>query len=60
MKDHVVTCINPANRKDLPLGKCGLHEANCRYLQLTPNRPYTGSRKATPAELRSQPACKVR
>jgi hypothetical protein len=58
MKDHVITYIRPG-KPDLPLGNCRLHEATCRYLQPTAARPYTGSRKATRAELASQPRCKV-
>jgi transcriptional regulator with XRE-family HTH domain len=58
VKDHVVTYIRPG-KPDLPLGSCVLHEPSCRYLKPTPSRPYTGSRKATPAELASQPRCRV-
>jgi hypothetical protein len=53
MKDRVVTY------RDLPLGRCCLHEPNCRYLQKWVNRPDTGSRTATPVELATQPRCKV-
>jgi hypothetical protein len=59
MKNRVVTYINPATGKDLPLGKCVLHELGCRYLKPSPRRPYTGSRLATPQELLTQPKCKV-
>jgi hypothetical protein len=57
MKDHVVTYIRGG--KDLPLGDCRLHESTCRYLQPTVSRPHTGSRKATHAELTTQPRCNV-
>ena len=59
MKDHVVTYIKKPGEPDLPLGGSVLHEKDCRYLQPTKNRPHTGSRKATAAELRTQPRCKV-
>lgn len=53
MKDHVVTY------RDLPLGRCCLHEPTCHYLRKWSNRPHTGSRRATPLELATQPRCKV-
>ena len=54
---YVVTYIRGG--RDLPLGNCRLHTANCRYLRATTAKPYTGKRVATPAELRSQPRCRV-
>jgi hypothetical protein len=59
MKEWVVTYIDPATGKDLPLGECRLHEPTCRYLRPTPARPHTGRRKATTQELRTQARCKV-
>jgi len=53
MKNRIVTYPN------LRVGNCVLHEPNCRYLKPTSSRPYTGSRKATAKELRTQPKCKV-
>lgn len=58
MKEYVVT-YEPPGRPALKLGDCRLHEPTCRYLKPTPARPYTGRRKATPQELRTQPRCKV-
>jgi hypothetical protein len=58
MKNYVVTYIRPG-KPDLPVGKCVLHEPNCRYLRPTSARPYTGKRLATPQELRTQPKCRV-
>jgi len=53
MKDHVATYPG------LPLGECRLHEQDCRHLRPTSVRPQTGSRRATPLELATQPHCKV-
>jgi hypothetical protein len=43
------------------LGSSGLklHEETCRYLQPSKNKPDTGKRRATPAELRAHQRCKV-
>lgn len=57
-KTWIITYIR--NGRDLPMTpRIVLHEPNCRYLQPNSNRPYTGRRPATAAELKSQPKCKV-
>ena len=56
-QDRVVTYIR--NGQDLPIGSCVLHKLSCRYLQPTVSRPYTGSRKASPQELKTQGKCLV-
>jgi hypothetical protein len=43
----------------LRVGDCKLHEPNCHHLSPSKNKPLTGRRKATPAELKTQQPCKV-
>jgi hypothetical protein len=43
----------------LGLGDCRLHEPNCPHLSPSKNKPFTGMRRATPAELKTQQPCKV-
>ncbi len=42
-----------------PVGNCKLHEPTCHHLKPSANKPLTGARMATAAELRTQEPCRV-